>query len=61
MVDVLSRQVVEMKERLLTAGEFQSLADVPSEVEWFANIENEDTRRASHTAGNHSLTMSAFV
>jgi hypothetical protein len=27
-------------ERLLTAAEFQRLADVPPEVEWFANITN---------------------
>ena len=33
-------------ERKLTAKEFQTLADVPLEVEWFANIENENTRRA---------------
>jgi len=46
MVDGLSGLVVETKERLLTAGEFQSLADVPPEVEWFANIENANTRRA---------------
>ncbi len=32
--------------RLLTAAEFQTLADVPPEVEWFANIENRNTRRA---------------
>lgn len=38
--------VGESKTRLLTAEEFQSLADVPPEVEWFANIENENTRRA---------------
>jgi integrase/recombinase XerD len=36
----------DSKTRLLTAAEFQSLADVPPEVEWFANIENENTRRA---------------
>ena len=33
-------------ERKLTAKEFQSLADVPPELEWFANIENANTRRA---------------
>jgi integrase/recombinase XerD len=38
--------VVKENSRLLTAAEFQSLADVPPEVEWFANIENENTRRA---------------
>ena len=33
-------------ERMLTAAEFQLLADVPPEVEWFANIENPNTRLA---------------
>ena len=37
---------IRQGERLLTAAEFQSLADVPPEVEWFANIENPNTRRA---------------
>jgi site-specific recombinase XerD len=32
--------------RRLTAQEFQSLADVPPELEWFANIDNHNTRRA---------------
>jgi integrase/recombinase XerD len=31
--------------RLLTAAEFHQLADVPPEVEWFANISNHNTRR----------------
>jgi site-specific recombinase XerD len=31
---------------LLTRKEFQQLADVPAEVEWFANIDNKRTRRA---------------
>jgi site-specific recombinase XerD len=31
---------------LLTRKEFQQLADVPAEVEWFANIDNRRTRRA---------------
>ncbi len=34
------------KERILTAKEFQRLANVPAEVEWFANIQNARTRRA---------------
>src|SRR6202163_4926072 len=37
-------------ERLLTAAEFQRLADVPPEVEWFANIRNRSTRRAYENA-----------
>ena len=37
-------------DRLLTAAEFQKLADVPAEVEWFANISNRHTRRAYENA-----------
>ena len=32
--------------RSLTAAEFQGLADVPPELEWFANLRNAKTRRA---------------
>ena len=31
---------------LLTAAEFQQLADVPPEVEWFKNLDNDHTERA---------------
>src|SRR5580704_17728664 len=33
-------------ERLLTAAEFHRLADVPREIEWFANLRNRSTRQA---------------
>lgn len=33
-------------ERALTAKQFQQLADVPPELEWFANISSEKTRQA---------------
>lgn len=36
----------EANSRVLTAAEFRGLADVPPEVEWFANITNPNTRRA---------------
>jgi integrase/recombinase XerD len=36
--------------RLLTAAEFHKLADVPPEVEWFANLTNPSTRRAYENA-----------
>ena len=36
--------------RLLTAAEFHRLADVPPEVEWFANLSNPSTRRAHEYA-----------
>src|ERR1700677_3758823 len=41
---------IEPANRLLTAAEFQKLADVPPEVEWFANISNHHTRRAYENA-----------
>ena len=37
-------------ERPLTAARFQGLADVPPELEWFANIDNKSTRRAYENA-----------
>jgi len=36
----------EGEERLLTAQEFQGLAEVPPAVEWFANITRPRTRDA---------------
>ena len=41
-----SRDIVSPHERYLTAPEFQALAQVPPEAEWFANITNPRTRRA---------------
>ena len=34
--------------RALTAPEFQRLADVPPEAQWFANLNSAQTRRAYH-------------
>jgi site-specific recombinase XerD len=49
-IEVLEKwAAVEDRHRRLTAAEFQSLSEVPPEVEWFANIENENTRRAYQT------------
>src|SRR5271163_5086236 len=36
--------------RLLTSAEFHRLADVPPEVEWFANLTSRATRRAYEDA-----------
>ena len=33
-----------------TVAQFRQLAEVPSEVEWFANIDNPQTRRAYRNA-----------
>ncbi|HEY1260487.1 MAG TPA: tyrosine-type recombinase/integrase [Stellaceae bacterium] len=49
MTDQLPVQIAPA-ERLLTAAEFRRLADVPPEVEWFANITNRSTRRAYENA-----------
>jgi len=38
--------VISAENRLLTRSEFQGLSDVPPELEWFANLDNEHTRRA---------------
>ena len=37
-------------ERLLTVAEFHRLADVPPEIEWFANLDNPSTKRAYENA-----------
>jgi hypothetical protein len=46
--------------RILTASEFQSLADVPPEVEWFANIENANTRRAYRNDVSESMAFAGI-
>jgi integrase/recombinase XerD len=35
--------------RLLTAAEFQGPADVPPEVEWFANLSNRHSAESTKT------------
>jgi hypothetical protein len=49
------------KNRLLTSAEFQHLATVPPEVEWFANIRNKSTRRAYETAMRISWALQALA
>ena len=51
MADQLPADITPARvSRLLTADEFHRLADVPPEVEWFANITNPHTRRAYENA-----------
>ena len=51
MADQLPSEIAPARvSRLLTAAEFHQLADVPPEVEWFANISNRHTRRAYENA-----------
>ena len=42
----LTPKPVTLPRRALTSAEFSQLADVPLETEWFANIDNANTRRA---------------
>lgn len=42
----LTPKPVTLPCRALTSAEFSQLADVPPETEWFANIDNANTRRA---------------
>ena len=49
---------IALENRHLTAAEFHGLAAVPPELEWFANIRNDQTRRAyRHDVGE----FSAFI
>jgi integrase/recombinase XerD len=47
--------------RLLTAAEFRRLADVPPEVEWFANLTNPCTRRAYENAVKDFLRFAGIL
>jgi integrase/recombinase XerD len=40
------KNLIASERRNLTAAEFQGLADMPPELEWFVNIANDQTRRA---------------
>jgi integrase/recombinase XerD len=48
-------------ERLLTAAEFHRLAEVPPEIEWFANIRNRSTRRAYENAIRDFMQFTGIV
>ena len=48
-------------DRLLTAAEFHRLADVPPEVEWFANLSNPSTRRAYENAVRDFMRFTGIV
>ena len=47
--------------RLLTAEQFQGLADVPPEIEWFANLGNAATRRAYENALQDFMRFTGIV
>ena len=47
--------------RLLTNKEFHQLAEVPPEVEWFANIDNAQTRRSYENALKDFMAFTGIV
>jgi integrase/recombinase XerD len=47
--------------RLLTTAEFHRLADVPPEVEWFANLTNPGTRRIYEVAVKDFMRFAGIV
>ena len=49
------------RRRLLTDAEFHRLAEVPPEVEWFANLSNPSTRRAYENAVRDFMRFTGIV
>jgi integrase/recombinase XerD len=47
--------------RLLTADQFRRLADVPPEIEWFANLTSPATRRAYENAIKDFMTFTGIA
>ena len=47
--------------RILMPSEFQGLADVPAEIEWFANLNNKNTRRAYLNDLRESMKFTGIV
>jgi hypothetical protein len=48
-------------ERLLASAEFHRLAEVPPEIEWFANLSNAYTRRAYENAIKDFMRSTGIV
>jgi integrase/recombinase XerD len=60
--DDLSTEIAPARvSRLLTEAEFHQLADVPPEVEWFANLSNPQTRRAYEHAIRDFMGFTGIV
>jgi site-specific recombinase XerD len=60
MTDQLPAEILPGN-RLLTAAEFHQLADVPPEVEWFANLSNPSTRRAYENAIRDFMRFTGII
>jgi integrase/recombinase XerD len=53
--------VVQRRGAILNSAEFQCLADVPPEIEWFANLGNKSTRRAYENALQDFMQFTGIV
>ena len=61
-IDQLPTEIAPARvSRLLTAAEFHRLADVPPEIEWFANLTNPQTRRAYENAVKDFMRFAGIV
>lgn len=49
MTELVPKASNALEPRKLTDAQFRALAEVPPEVEWFANLKNEHTRRGYRT------------
>jgi hypothetical protein len=46
----LQGSLATLTERRRSRAEFQSLGDMPPELEWFSNLDNPRTRGAAHVS-----------
>lgn len=53
--------LIQATSRILTAPEFQRLAEVPPEAQWFANLDNAKTRRAYKSDLQAFMTFTGIV
>src|SRR6266404_4035205 len=60
MDNQLSREILPSN-RLLTSAEFHKLAEVPPEIEWFANLGNASTERAYRNAIQDFMRFTGIV
>jgi site-specific recombinase XerD len=56
----LTSKPVTLPRRALTSAEFSQLEDVPPETEWFANIDNQHTRRAYRSDLKEFMTFAGI-
>src|ERR1700674_1693320 len=61
MADAALPTPITPTERRLTAAEFQGLADVPPEIEWFNNISNPGTKRIYKIAVGDFMRFTGIV